>query len=91
MGAEDDFFEIGGHSLLAMRLLLRLQEEFGRTLTVAQLFRALTPRAQAALVDATPAAAPAPIPAAPAAEIVASLSEAEVEALLARLTGETAE
>lgn len=91
VGAEDDFFEIGGHSLLAMRLLLRLQEEFGRTLTIAQLFRALTPRAQAALVDATPAAAPAPIPAAPAAEIVASLSEAEVEALLARLTGETAE
>lgn len=50
MSVEENFFEAGGNSLTAMRLLTRLQQEFAVELSIAQLFGALTPRAQAALV-----------------------------------------
>jgi amino acid adenylation domain-containing protein len=37
-GPDDDFFALGGQSLHAMRLLLRIEEEFGVHLTVEDLF-----------------------------------------------------
>jgi len=37
--ADANFFEIGGHSLLAMRLLVRIQAEFGKRLSLAALFQ----------------------------------------------------
>ena len=36
---DDNFFEIGGHSLLAVRLLARIEAEFGQRLSLATLFR----------------------------------------------------
>lgn len=37
-----DFFEMGGHSLLAARLLARVEKEFGRSLSLAFVFQAPT-------------------------------------------------
>lgn len=38
VGVDDDFFEIGGHSLLAARLMARVEREFGASLPLALLF-----------------------------------------------------
>jgi nonribosomal peptide synthetase DhbF len=38
VGADDGFFDLGGHSLLVMRLISRIREHFGAQLTVRDLF-----------------------------------------------------
>jgi SagB-type dehydrogenase family enzyme len=91
LGVEDQFFEAGGNSLTAMRLLTRLQHEFSVELSIAQLFGALTPRAQAALVAAAHARSSseaAPIQAVARHTDAASLDQADVDDLLARLLAE---
>ncbi|MBL8781123.1 MAG: AMP-binding protein, partial [Alphaproteobacteria bacterium] len=40
INAETHFFEAGGHSLLAMRMVTRLQKALDRPVTIAELFRA---------------------------------------------------
>ncbi|MFG3426536.1 amino acid adenylation domain-containing protein [Streptomyces californicus] len=42
-GRDDDFFTRGGHSLLAMRLIGRIREEFGAEVPISALFAAPTP------------------------------------------------
>ncbi|NEC64047.1 phosphopantetheine-binding protein, partial [Streptomyces sp. SID9727] len=39
VGADDNFFKSGGHSLLAVRLLNRIRSEFGQDLTLRDVFR----------------------------------------------------
>jgi amino acid adenylation domain-containing protein len=51
VSAEDSFFLAGGHSLLAMQLLLRLRETFGVDLTLRQLFESPTVERLAASVE----------------------------------------
>ncbi len=51
IGLDDDFFCLGGHSLLGMRMLARIQKRFGATLPLAVLFRAPSVRQLAVLVD----------------------------------------
>jgi thioesterase domain-containing protein/acyl carrier protein len=42
IGIQHDFFDIGGHSLLAIRLMARIQQQFGKTLPLATLFKSPT-------------------------------------------------
>jgi amino acid adenylation domain-containing protein len=62
VGVEDDFFQLGGHSLLITRLAEWLRANTGRHLEVRHLFAASTVRAQAALLSTKDTAAPAPAP-----------------------------
>lgn len=51
---DDDFFEIGGHSLALVRLLESVRQEFGVELPVERLFRdGFTIRAMASVIDAS--------------------------------------
>ena len=42
IGIDDNFFEIGGHSLLAMQLMARVRKEFRAELSLRQIFEAPT-------------------------------------------------
>jgi aryl carrier-like protein len=44
VGPDDNFFERGGHSLLAIQMLARLEDDLGVDATVATLYRNPTPR-----------------------------------------------
>jgi amino acid adenylation domain-containing protein len=56
IGDYDDFFDIGGDSLLAARLMHRLEETFGHRIALADFFESMTIASLAALVarDAVP-------------------------------------
>jgi thioesterase domain-containing protein/acyl carrier protein len=54
VGINDDFFEIGGESLLAIRLISRIQREFERDLPVATLFQNATIEKLSRIIDKGP-------------------------------------
>ena len=51
VGPDDDFFALGGHSLIALRLVARLEKMFKKKLRLATLFEARTVRKLAAVVE----------------------------------------
>jgi acyl carrier protein len=52
VGLDDDFFLVGGHSLIGMQLVLRLREIFGVDFTLMQLFQAPTVEKMASAIEA---------------------------------------
>lgn len=50
VGINSNFFDMGGHSLLAVRLMAEIEKEFGHRLPLTSLFSASTIEAQAALL-----------------------------------------
>ncbi|WP_181923869.1 non-ribosomal peptide synthetase [Streptomyces inhibens] len=65
IGADDDFFELGGDSLSVVRVLSRMRTGLGLRLTAAEFFAAPTVRALAARRERGTIGAPERIPAAP--------------------------
>lgn len=59
IGIDDNFFEIGGHSLLAARLMGRIRETLGVELGIAKLFESPTVAELAKQLDSTQSARPA--------------------------------
>ncbi len=95
VGVEDNFFEMGGHSVLAMMLMSRVRQEFQVGLTIRDLFERPTIAAMAKILEQRPeqtandpAAQTGSIPrrsSGPANELLGrlvQLSNSEVEALL---------
>jgi amino acid adenylation domain-containing protein len=58
IGATDSFFDLGGNSLQAMRLVSRIHDETGVDVGVASVFLHPTPRGLAASIDAIRGGAP---------------------------------
>ncbi|MCC6557952.1 MAG: amino acid adenylation domain-containing protein, partial [Polyangiaceae bacterium] len=63
MGALDNFFDLGGHSLLVAQVRVRLQRAFGRDVPLVELFRYPTVAALAAYLGQGDRPRPAPDPA----------------------------
>lgn len=62
VGVRDDFFAIGGHSLLALRLLGEVEKECGRSFSLLTFFQHPTIEVLATLIDSTaPAEAGSPL------------------------------
>ncbi|MEM7151410.1 MAG: amino acid adenylation domain-containing protein [Myxococcota bacterium] len=59
IGVDANFFELGGSSLSAVRLLSKIEQRFGHKLPVAELYRRSTPQALAAYLVDRPQNAPA--------------------------------
>ncbi|MFJ2863932.1 amino acid adenylation domain-containing protein [Kitasatospora sp. NPDC087314] len=75
IGPEDDFFAVGGDSVLAIRLLSRVEREFGRRVPIRSLFANPTARGLSALLrpdPADPAGPDGPLDPADAAGLIAS-------------------
>lgn len=51
VGIQDNFFDLGGHSLMATRLFTRIEAEFGRSIPLATLFRAQTVAKMASILE----------------------------------------
>ncbi len=94
IGAEDNFFDLGGNSLLAMQVIARLRKEFLVEVSIRALFDEPT---IAALARAVASGAPARIPAitprpeaarTDLADELSRMTPEQIEALLAQIRRE---
>ncbi|MEI5103106.1 phosphopantetheine-binding protein [Streptomyces sp. PmtG] len=51
VGADDDFFELGGNSLIGIKIIDRVTEDYGVTLSVRDFYLAQTPARVAELIE----------------------------------------
>jgi acyl carrier protein len=57
--ADDNFFDIGGNSILALRLIAEIEQRYGVSLALLDVIRAATPRGVAGLIARARAGDPA--------------------------------
>ena len=69
IGLDDDFFDLGGHSLLVIYALSRIRDVFHVELPVRLMFEKRTPAEQAREIGLASTAAPSAIHAAPPGEL----------------------
>ncbi|GIG88024.1 non-ribosomal peptide synthetase [Plantactinospora endophytica] len=89
VGATDDFFELGGDSLLAIRLIGRIRDEFGGAPDVREFFDAPTARELSGRLRRPAVARPGPVPAERPARLPLSSAQRRLW-FLNRLEGRTA-
>ncbi|WP_240797396.1 non-ribosomal peptide synthetase [Streptomyces sp. F001] len=87
VGADDNFFDLGGDSGLAMRLAARVREEFGVELSMRRLFGESTPKGVARMLTAK--ARPVLQPVDHPGEVPATAAQQRAWAMT-RLTGDSA-
>jgi amino acid adenylation domain-containing protein len=63
VGRDDNFFDLGGHSLLLVQMQNRLQARFGKKPTLVDLFKRPTVAAVAGLLQSSSVAESSPVPA----------------------------
>lgn len=51
VGRDDNFFDVGGHSLMAARMFTEIRKDFGKSLPLGTLFQRPTLRALAEMID----------------------------------------
>jgi acyl carrier protein len=51
VGADDEFFALGGNSLVGIKIIQRVSEEYGVELSVRDFYLAQTPARVAALIE----------------------------------------
>jgi amino acid adenylation domain-containing protein len=99
IGIDDNFFEIGGHSLLAMQLMARVRKEFQAELSLRNIFEAPTIAELANILEQEQGQAAGKMPSLPRARLspeqakellnkIDELSETEVESLLQQVSAE---
>ena len=99
IGIDDNFFEIGGHSLLAMQLMARVRKEFQAELSLRQIFEAPTIAELADVLMEKEQSSEAPLPLARSRispehaqellEKLDELSDKEIELLLQQVSVES--
>jgi amino acid adenylation domain-containing protein/thioester reductase-like protein len=83
LSTQDSFFELGGHSILLSTMLLRIREQFGRSLSLNRFFETPTVRTLAALMG------DGAVPEAPASQATRdALRELDMQMLPADQAGE---
>ncbi|MEV4973972.1 amino acid adenylation domain-containing protein [Streptomyces scopuliridis] len=75
VGIDDGFFDLGGHSLIANRLIIRIQSVLGVDLAVRDLFEAPTVAELAKLVERAGTARPRVVPMERPAEVPVSFTQ----------------
>ncbi len=89
-GMTEDFFALGGHSLLSIRLVNEVEEQLGLKFPISALARVTTIADQAAMLEATAGPETIAAPAAPVpddGDPFAGLSEQETRSILAYTAG----
>ena len=51
IGAEDDFIEVGGNSLIAARLVAEVEQKYQQKIPISRVFQSSTPKALAQLIE----------------------------------------
>jgi amino acid adenylation domain-containing protein len=77
VGVEDDFFEAGGHSLLAMQVVSRVERAFGVSVSVRRFFESPTIRALASHIEPRLIARPVPCVPGSVAAVTEGVDEAD--------------
>ncbi|MGA6168322.1 non-ribosomal peptide synthase/polyketide synthase [Amycolatopsis magusensis] len=70
LGVDEDFFALGGDSILAVQALSRLRRKFGARISARAVFDAPSVAGLASLLDEAPRAGESAIPATPVAEVL---------------------